>query len=274
MTANAAAYQLSHDEISNPKHYDLFPGGMQAIDVIRAALTPEEFAGYCKGNFLKYRLRAGEKGDPVKCLGKAEWYRAELREHHANTLATNSAEKPLKAAQNAASAVASEWPNEQRRQDSEAEDAARNVDSAAATSYGDPTLLPDGSAFAVMSFPLPADHWLYAPRQYADGAVEPRELPRPILNHDDHREAVTAAVRYAIRGATNCGAEPDFDPDALVQNAVYALCGPFSKWPDEGRRQDAEAEDEAFAAIQPYTGPGGVMIQRPGCTAQSCECRP
>lgn len=74
---------MSHDEITNPKHYDLFPDGMQAIDVIRAALTPEEFAGYCKGNFLKYRLRAGEKGDPVKCLGKAEWYRAELREHHA-----------------------------------------------------------------------------------------------------------------------------------------------------------------------------------------------
>lgn len=290
---------MSHDEISNPKHYDLFPDGMQAIDVIRAALTPEEFAGYCKGNFLKYRLRAGEKGDPVKCLGKAEWYRAELREHHAEmrradidrlamaVLGPNakrgassdvgSAGIPVDLEPAVVANVAAfngDWPNEQRRQDSEAEDAARNVDSAAATSYGDPTLLPDGSAFAVMSFPLPADHWLYAPRQYADGAVEPRELPRPILNHDDHREAVTAAVRYAIRGATNCGAEPDFDPDALVQNAVYALCGPFSKWPDEGRRQDAEAEDEAFAAINPYTGPGGVMIQCPGCTAQSCECRP
>lgn len=74
---------MIHNEISNPAHYDLFPDGMQAIDVIRAALTPEEFAGYCKGNFLKYRLRAGEKGEPAKCLGKAEWYRAELREHHA-----------------------------------------------------------------------------------------------------------------------------------------------------------------------------------------------
>lgn len=92
---------------------------------------------------------------------------------------------------------------------------------------GVPIVLPDGSAFAVMSFPLPADHWLYAPRQYADGAVEPRDLPRPILNHDEHREAVTAAVRYAVRAATNCGAEPDFDPDALVQNAVYALCGTY-----------------------------------------------
>lgn len=76
---------MSHDEINNPKRYDLFPDGMQAIDVIRAALTQEEFSGYCKGNFLKYRLRAGEKGDALKCLGKAEWYRSELREHHAET---------------------------------------------------------------------------------------------------------------------------------------------------------------------------------------------
>jgi hypothetical protein len=26
-----------------------------------------------------------------------------------------------------------------------------------------------------------------------------------------------------------CGKEPDFDPDALVQNAVYALCGSFGR---------------------------------------------
>lgn len=113
-----------------------------------------------------------------------------------------------------------------------------------------PTLLPDGSAFAVMTFPLPEDHWLYAPRQYDDGADEPSELPQPILSHAEHRHAVTAAVRYAVRSATNCGAEPDFDPDALVQNAVYALCGPFTRpqsvdpaaaRPNEQRR--AEVED-------------------------------
>lgn len=97
---------MSHDEISNPAHYDLFPDGMQAIDVIRAALTPEEFSGYCKGNFLKYRLRAGEKGPAEKCIGKSEWHRTELREHHADTLATNVAEKPLDAAQDADSTVA------------------------------------------------------------------------------------------------------------------------------------------------------------------------
>ncbi|HET8687511.1 MAG TPA: hypothetical protein VFM18_12725 [Methanosarcina sp.] len=93
----------------------------------------------------------------------------------------------------------------------------------------DPTILPDGSAFAVASFPLPKDHWLCAERTYQEGTDEPDELPYPILNHKDHAEIVKAAVRYAIRGATMCGKEIDFDPDALVQNAVYALCGPFGK---------------------------------------------
>jgi hypothetical protein len=88
------------------------------------------------------------------------------------------------------------------------------------------TLLPDGSAFGVMSFPLPKDHWLYAAHEYRDGEDEPIELPKPILTHAD-RETVVAAIRYAVRGATMRGQEVDFDPDALVQNAVYALCGPY-----------------------------------------------
>ena len=91
-------------------------------------------------------------------------------------------------------------------------------------------VLPDGSAFAVMSYPLPKDHWLYADRQYNDGEYEPVELGKPVLTHE-LRDAVVSAVRYAIRGATNCGKEVDFDPDALVQNAVYALCGPFTSTP-------------------------------------------
>jgi len=73
---------MSHNEVTNPAHYDLFPG-QQAIDVIKAALTPEEFAGYLKGNALKYRLRAGQKGPAEKCLAKAEWYRRRLIEEGA-----------------------------------------------------------------------------------------------------------------------------------------------------------------------------------------------
>ena len=98
------------------------------------------------------------------------------------------------------------------------------------------TILPDGSAFAVVSYPLPKEHWLYAERQYEEGAEEPIELGKPILTHA-LRDAVVAAVRYAIRGATNCGKESDFDPDALVQNAVYALCGPFTS-PQPAQQQE------------------------------------
>ena len=92
----------------------------------------------------------------------------------------------------------------------------------------EPYILPDGSAFAVMSFPLPEDHWLYRPYVYMDGQIDPVELPTPVVTHAD-RDRVVAAIRYAIRGATMRGQEMDFDPDALVQNAVYALCGPFTK---------------------------------------------
>jgi len=71
------------DEINSPPHYKLFPD-MDVIDVIEQTLNVEEFRGYLKGNILKYRLRAGEKGPPEKCLGKAGWYRRKLDEHEAN----------------------------------------------------------------------------------------------------------------------------------------------------------------------------------------------
>lgn len=65
------------DPVNHPKHYKLFPD-LEAIDVIQRSLTPEEFAGYCKGNALKYRLRAGEKGDANQDLAKSNWYRDKL----------------------------------------------------------------------------------------------------------------------------------------------------------------------------------------------------
>lgn len=82
--------------------------------------------------------------------------------------------------------------------------------------------LPDGSSFFTASLPLPKEHWLYA-----SNPTDPVDLPPPLLTHTN-REQVIAAIRYAVRGATMCGKEKDFDPDALVQNAVYALCGPYA----------------------------------------------
>ena len=43
------------DPVNQPPHYR--QGGIECIDAIAAALTPEEFAGYCKGNILKYVWR-------------------------------------------------------------------------------------------------------------------------------------------------------------------------------------------------------------------------
>ena len=87
--------------------------------------------------------------------------------------------------------------------------------------------LPDGSGFATMSLPLPKDHWLYAPQcqEWDNVRDTSADTPLPILG-DDQREAVMAAMRYAIRGATMRGQEMGFDPDALALNAAYALCGP------------------------------------------------
>ena len=91
---------------------------------------------------------------------------------------------------------------------------------------GKVTVLPDGSAFSVGSFSLPETHWLYAARgEWDSERDEYAECPLPILT-GAQRDAVVAAARYAIRGATMCGQESDFDPDALVQNICYALCGP------------------------------------------------
>jgi len=56
----------------NPEHYT--SGGIEAIDVMRAKLEPAEFAGFCRGNVLKYVMRAGKKGDAREDLRKAQWY--------------------------------------------------------------------------------------------------------------------------------------------------------------------------------------------------------
>ena len=55
----------TNDEVHNPSHYQLEGLGIESVDVIRAVLTEEEFQGWCKGNALKYLMRAGKK-DPSK----------------------------------------------------------------------------------------------------------------------------------------------------------------------------------------------------------------
>lgn len=68
------------DLVNNPKHYDLFADGTKSFDVIRKTLSPEEYKGFLKGNILKYRLRAGKKGDASICIAKSDWYENKLAE--------------------------------------------------------------------------------------------------------------------------------------------------------------------------------------------------
>lgn len=60
-------------DAANPHHYKL--GDMEAIDVIKESMTPEAWKGYCKGNILKYVLRANQHRQPtVEHLRKARKY--------------------------------------------------------------------------------------------------------------------------------------------------------------------------------------------------------
>lgn len=72
---NGAGVPAADDPVNHPSHYMLAPE-LEAIDVIRAALTPAEYMGYLKGSILKYRLRAGRKGDVEQDIAKSDWYRA------------------------------------------------------------------------------------------------------------------------------------------------------------------------------------------------------
>lgn len=59
----------------HPDHYKL-GNGREVIDVIRLMMTNDEVRGFCKGNYLKYMLRAGKKAGELAETDrqKAEWY--------------------------------------------------------------------------------------------------------------------------------------------------------------------------------------------------------
>ncbi len=59
------------DAVQSPAHYMV--GGIETIDYLCAKLSPEEFAGFCRGNVLKYVSRAPHKAG-LEDLRKAAWY--------------------------------------------------------------------------------------------------------------------------------------------------------------------------------------------------------
>ena len=62
---------IQEDAVNHPSHYT--DGGIECIEAIEAALTNEEFRGYCKGNCIKYNWRERHKGG-TESLKKAQWY--------------------------------------------------------------------------------------------------------------------------------------------------------------------------------------------------------
>jgi len=88
--------------------------------------------------------------------------------------------------------------------------------------------LPDGSGAAIMSMPLPKDHWIYA-----EGDNEP---PAPWrigcgVERKKMADEIRAAAKFAIRACTMHGKEMDFDPDAMVQTLIVGLLG---YWTEDG----------------------------------------
>ena len=73
---------MENDLIHSPSHYQS-DEGIEAIDAIRAALTPEEFRGFCKGNVMKYLWRSHRKGAKTQDEKKAQWYLNRMVENEA-----------------------------------------------------------------------------------------------------------------------------------------------------------------------------------------------
>lgn len=61
-----------------PGHY-MGAGGIQAMDVMKAFMPPERYAGFCQGNIIKYVLRYKRKNG-VLDLEKCRDYLDELIE--------------------------------------------------------------------------------------------------------------------------------------------------------------------------------------------------
>ncbi len=63
---------IQKDVVNQPPHYNT--GKIECIDAIEQSMDEKEYAGYLKGNVLKYLWRYNYKGKPTEDLKKAAWY--------------------------------------------------------------------------------------------------------------------------------------------------------------------------------------------------------
>ena len=67
---------------TSPEHYK--QGGLEVITILRKKMSKEEFKGFCKGNILKYVLRAEHKNgveDYKKAMQYLKWLIEEAEKH-------------------------------------------------------------------------------------------------------------------------------------------------------------------------------------------------
>jgi len=69
--AQAQAQSDQVDMVNSPPHYT--HGDIECIDAIRAALGPDGFAAFCRGNVIKYNWRCDHKAG-VQDIEKAGFY--------------------------------------------------------------------------------------------------------------------------------------------------------------------------------------------------------
>jgi hypothetical protein len=74
-------HQNEPDPVNHPQHYTAFPVEVKEIiqDVLTRAYGPDGYRAYCLGNEIKYRMRAGLKGEAAEDIDKAMKY-MEFRE--------------------------------------------------------------------------------------------------------------------------------------------------------------------------------------------------
>lgn len=63
----------NNDNIESPKHYKLEGLNVESIEVIKSVLGQERFKAFCKGNTMKYLIRA-EKKNGLEDYKKAQTY--------------------------------------------------------------------------------------------------------------------------------------------------------------------------------------------------------
>ena len=68
---------MGDENVNSPAHYN--KGEIECIEAIRAALTDDEYRGFCKGTAIAYLWRERFKGK-IEDIKKAKWYILELLE--------------------------------------------------------------------------------------------------------------------------------------------------------------------------------------------------